>query len=1200
VHLFFVELSMFGRTLIMPRYILLSLIILWSFPAFAQRYSNHYALILADPPVLERFPAREAARSAAGESYRREIEAKQQSLKAALEARNFHVVGSVSMSSNSVFVIAAPERVAELQSLPGVTAVIRMRMHKANLNRATQLMNAPTAWNLLGGVSNAGSGIKIAILDSGIDQTHPAFQDPSLQMPAGFPICTASHPEDCAYTNNKVIVARSYVRLIAAPSDPANPAVDSSPDDYSPRDRDGHGTAVASVAAANQNSFAVTFTGMAPKAWLGSYKIQGTVNGSPEDIGVMALNDAFNDGMDIANYSLGALATTAPLDTGAACGLPAGTPCDFSAFNFEKIAQAGMVIAVSVGNDGFSGSQQFPTFNLVSSPSNAPSVIAAGATMNSHVFEPGVSVPGGPSNLQFIAAQSSDGFSGFTSAVTLPLIDVTTVGNDGYACTSLPANSLNGAIALIQRGPATNACTFVAKATNAANAGALGVIFYMYDSTAPLPVELQDSVGDPPPLFAVMIALSDGQNLKSYAAQNPGLTVTVDPAGTEMDIAAFSTLFGYDPPLAGNEFLGFSSPGPDAGDLSIKPDLVATGGTDPNYGPDPNDTYFFGPSGMYVAAQSYDPSGAVYSPTGYAAADGTSFAAPMVAGAAALLKQLNPNLKAPQIKAILMTSAAHNTTVDEFGDPVDVIQTGAGRLDAGAAANATFAANVVTTDGTNPVSLSFGALKSGSLPITKQIQLTNFGSSPVTLAVSTAANIPATGISIAVDKTSVTVGTGSNNTAAVNVTLSGSIPSTAGEYSGSITFQGGGVSAAVPYMFLVSDGAAFDLIPILFGQAATNNSCTEGLPGQDIGPLAVKLFDSAGVPLVGTSVTFSLSPRGSATLGSSTVNSVGYKAPACTPASSSTSVVCKTDQYGIAYAELTLSKNVGATPGITAGATGVSFIFGGASVCPPAVIPPPDITSVTDPASGGTTIVPGSYMLITGANVVNANNITAADGVGDYANFPPLPFSLDGVTVSFDVPGSYDGKPQDYNGQPGHVTFVSADASQVIVQVPWELQGATSAQVKVTMDGFAPSNVVTVPLAPYAPAVFPNPNNTAIAYAYDVTSQSEVSSTSPAHAGDTVQLFANGLGPVNNQPVSGGDIPAAPNQATTMSTPAVTIGGQPATVSFSGLTYALADSPLWFQYTVTVTIPAGLPAGNQPVVLSIGGANATALPIPIK
>ena len=167
----------------------------------------------------------------------------------------------------------------------------------------------------------------------------------------------------------------------------------------------------------------------------------------------------------------------------------------------------------------------------------------------------------------------------------------------------------------------------------------------------------------------------------------------------------------------------------------------------------------------------------------------------------------------------------------------------------------------------------------------------------------------------------------------------------------------------------------------------------------------------------------------------------------------------------------------------------------------------------------------------------------------------------------------------------------------VIVQVPWELQGAPSAQVKVLVDGFVPSNVVSVPLVQYAPALFPTGS---IVYAYNLTTQSEISASSPAHAGDMVQLFANGLGPVNNQPASGDDLPAAPNQATTSSTPTVTVGNQPATVSYSGLGYALPDSILWFQYTVTVQIPSGLAAGNQPVVLSIGGVSSTAVSIPIK
>ena len=168
-----------------------------------------------------------------------------------------------------------------------------MRQGKADMNRATQLINAPAAWTALGGQTNGGAEIKVAIFDSGIDQTHPAFNDAGYTAPAGFPKCTDGHPEDCAYTNKKVIVARSYVRQ-SAKADGKN-AASSRPDDFSPRDRDGHGSGVASVVAGNVNTGAVTFSGVAPKAFLGSYKIYGSpyVNDYfTEDVLIKAVEDA--------------------------------------------------------------------------------------------------------------------------------------------------------------------------------------------------------------------------------------------------------------------------------------------------------------------------------------------------------------------------------------------------------------------------------------------------------------------------------------------------------------------------------------------------------------------------------------------------------------------------------------------------------------------------------------------------------------------------------------------------------------------------------------------------------------------------------------------------------------------------------------------------------------------------------------------
>ena len=92
---------------------------------------------------------------------------------------------------------------------------------------------------------NAGKGIKIAILDTGVDQNHPSLQDSTLTTPAGFPKCNVQ--SDCNhFTNSKVIVARSYVRQLALGTGPIDPTM-TFPDDYSARDRVGHGTATASA-----------------------------------------------------------------------------------------------------------------------------------------------------------------------------------------------------------------------------------------------------------------------------------------------------------------------------------------------------------------------------------------------------------------------------------------------------------------------------------------------------------------------------------------------------------------------------------------------------------------------------------------------------------------------------------------------------------------------------------------------------------------------------------------------------------------------------------------------------------------------------------------------------------------------------------------------------------------------------------------
>src|ERR1035441_5228556 len=225
----------------------LMILVAASVTVFAQA-SGQYALILKDPSVSTRFVSREALSSTAAESYRQQVVRAQESLRQAVTARGITVTGSVEVVLNAVFVAASADRLAELQSLPGVLGVVPMRLVRPSLNAATVLHNAPAAWTALGGQGSAGAGVKIGVIDTGIDNTHPALQDSSLSYPAGFPLCSGS-PDACNYTNTKVIVARSYIRLIAPGSSATNPAADSRPDDFSPRDHDGHGTAIASVLA---------------------------------------------------------------------------------------------------------------------------------------------------------------------------------------------------------------------------------------------------------------------------------------------------------------------------------------------------------------------------------------------------------------------------------------------------------------------------------------------------------------------------------------------------------------------------------------------------------------------------------------------------------------------------------------------------------------------------------------------------------------------------------------------------------------------------------------------------------------------------------------------------------------------------------------------------------------------------------------
>jgi hypothetical protein len=390
-----------------------------SVPLVAATVPGRYIVELSTDPVAAHVVSmgKSGLRSQAAADRRATIRAEHSRVRNLLAARQATVLESMDTVINALAVAVPDAQAAALANIPGVKRVMPERLFRIVLDHALPLHKVPDAWNMVG-FGSAGAGMKIAIIDTGIDSGHAGFQDASLAIPAGFP--KVNTDSDTAFTNNKVIVARSYTSLLPA-KDP----------DPSARDHVGHGTATAMAAAGVTNAGPLaTITGVAPKAWIGSYKVFGTpgYNDNTSDSAILkALDDAVADGMDVVNISLGS--TLAPL--------PANDPAVAAV---EQASALGVIVVVSAGNNG-------PDPATVSSPATAPSAIAVGASDNDRFFAASAALSGGPS---YPAVPGSGPVP--TGLIAAPLADVSKLDADGMACSPLPAGSLNGSIALILRG----------------------------------------------------------------------------------------------------------------------------------------------------------------------------------------------------------------------------------------------------------------------------------------------------------------------------------------------------------------------------------------------------------------------------------------------------------------------------------------------------------------------------------------------------------------------------------------------------------------------------------------------------------------------------------------------------------------------------------------------------------------------------
>jgi subtilisin family serine protease len=631
---------------------------------------------LADPPLAvavgQNARQHGSALNPAGQkAYVAGLAKKQDALLTRIDALGGKRLGQVTRALDAVIVEVDASRIAEIAALPNVASIRPLVDYQLDLSETVPYIGATTVQ----GSGFDGTGVRVAVLDSGIDYTHYNLGGPGTAEAyfAAYGTSTTdpkNTSRDGLFPTAKVVDGYDFVgeRWDGSATTPPL-APDPDPIDCGPTAigcGGGHGTHVADIIAGK--SADGLHKGVAPGASLVAVKVCSSQSTACSGIALLEGMDfaldpngdgSISDAVDVVNMSLGSSYGQRQDDLSAASA---------------NAVRMGVVVVASAGN---AADRPY----IVGSPSSTPEVISVAQTQ----VPSAIAYP-----LVINSPASIAGVYANTATVDWAPIDAGFTGDVVYVGRACPGDTLlanpAGKVALVDRG----VCAISLKTDTVAKAGAIGMLLGLVASGD----AVSFSYGGGTDMVPTLVIIQGYANLIKANIAAP-VNVTVSPSN---GIALVGSM------------VGSSSRGPSFSYNAIKPDIGAPGG-----------------SVSAVAGSG----------TGVEAFSGTSGAAPMVTGSAALLVDKYGTSRTPaEVKALLMNTAetdilTNPATLPGVLAPITRIGGGEVRVDR-AAGTATAAWDATALTG----SLSFGyQALTGSAAFQKTVVVRNYSSNARTYAI---------------------------------------------------------------------------------------------------------------------------------------------------------------------------------------------------------------------------------------------------------------------------------------------------------------------------------------------------------------------------------------------------------------------------------------------------------------------------------